>query len=277
MIGSIVIPAHDEASVIRRTLAPLAELAASGSIDVVVAANGCSDATAALAREVSGVRVLELTEPSKVMALNAADAATDRFPRIYLDADISASQASIVAVMMALSGGRALAARPPFIYDTTGAAAVVRCYYRARMRLPSNRRSLWGAGCYGMSQAGRAGFGAFPGLVADDYFVDTLFEAHEKQVVDTIPPVVRVPRTSADLRRVLRRTYSGNAELVRHLRAESGESPPRSGNGQALLRSAASLPDLRDAALYAAFSVVGRAQLPGRATSRQRDESSRRS
>lgn len=275
MRGSVVIPAHNEGAVIERTLASLAPLAASGEVEVVVAANGCSDDTVARARRVPGVRVLDLPEPSKVAALNAADAATDLFPRIYLDADILAPTASVVAVLEALRTGTALAARPPFVYDLTGARALVRAYYRARLRLPANSAALWGAGCYAMSRLGRGRFGEFPGLVADDYYVDTLFAPHEKRVVDAAPVVVRVPRTPHALGRVLRRTYGGNTELHHHLRSGSGEAPAGSGNAKALLGTVRSPASLGDATVYATFSVVGRSRFPGQATAWLRDESSR--
>ncbi len=275
MRGSIVIPAHDEATVIQRTLEPLAALAASGEVEVVVAANGCSDDTVRRARQVPGVRVLDLAEPSKVAALNAADAATDRFPRIYLDADIVAPARSVVAVLAVLATGEVLAARPPFVYDVTGSGPLVRAYYRTRLRLPGNSAALWGAGCYAMSRTGRDRFGDFPGLVADDYFVDTLFEAHEKRVVDTAPVVVRVPRNSRALRRVLRRTYGGNAQLHQHVRAASGQVPAGSGNTGALLRSVRSPVSLGDATVYAAFSLAGRSPSLGRGSTWQRDDSSR--
>jgi glycosyltransferase involved in cell wall biosynthesis len=275
MGGSIVIPAHNEASVIERTLAPLAALAATGEVDVVVAANGCTDDTVARARRVPGVRVLDLPEPSKVAALNAADAATDRFPRIYLDADIVAPPESVRAVLEVLATGPALAARPPFVYDLTDARASVRAYYRARLRLPANSAALWGAGCYAMSREGRGRFGDFPELVADDYFVDTLFEPHEKRVVDAPPVVVRVPRTPRALGRVLRRTYGGNVELHRHVRAHAGPSPVGSGNARALLGSVRSPVSLGDATVYATFSLVGRSRVPGHVGAWQRDDSSR--
>ena len=132
-----------------------------------------------------------------------------------------------MAVLDALAAGPELAARPPFVYDVDGARSLVRAYYRARLRLPANTTALWGAGCYAMSRAGRSRFGHFPGLVADDYFVDTLFDPHEKRVVDVEPVVVRSPRTSRALGRVLRRTYGGNAELP-PLRARRGPTGPRS-------------------------------------------------
>ena len=44
--------------------------------------------TAAIAAGRPGVRVLDLAEPGKAKALNAADQVAIGFPRIYLDADI---------------------------------------------------------------------------------------------------------------------------------------------------------------------------------------------
>lgn len=275
MKGAVVIPAHNEGAVIQRTLTPLAALAAGEEIDVVVAANGCTDDTVARARQVPGVRVLDLAEPSKVGALNAADSATDRFPRIYLDADIVASPGAVAAVLEALTKGPELAARPPFVYDLAGARPLVRAYYRARLRLPANTSALWGAGCYAMSRSGRARFGQFPGLVADDYFVDTLFAPHEKRVVDAEPVVVRVPRTSQALGRVLRRTYGGNAELHALARAAGREAPASSGNSRALMRSVRSPATLYDATVYAGFSLAGRSSVTGRTSPWHRDDSSR--
>ena len=276
MKGSIIIPAHDEASVILRTLAPLAELASCDSIDVVVAANGCRDRTAELARAVPGVLVLDLPEASKVAALNAADAATDRFPRVYLDADVVAPAESVVAVLSTLERGAALAARPPFVYDTSGTSSLVRAYYRARTRLPANNRALWGAGFYALSDKGRARFDRFPALISDDYFVDTLFDESEKRIVATAPVVVRAPRTAGALHRVLRRTYAGNAQLEQHVRATRAEALPGSGNVRELVRSSGtSFAALRDAAVYAAFAVAGRWIPTSRRSAWQRDDSTR--
>lgn len=270
-MGSVVIPAHNEAAVIRRTLEPLGGLAASGRIDLVVAANGCDDATVAVAREVGAARVLEIEGASKVAALNAADAATDRFPRMYLDADIEIRPESVVDVLRALEEGPEIAARPPFVYDTVGASWPVRAYFRARVRLPSNSRALWGAGCYALSRAARDRFGAFPALIADDLFVDSLFGASEKRVVLTTPVVVRAPRTSAALRAVLRRTYSGNAEFDRQ---PVGRAQPTS-NAVDLVRSARSPAALVDACVYAGFVVLARLQARRPASGWGRDHSTR--
>ena len=58
--GAVIIPAHNEASVIGRALFPLAPLAAGDHVQVIVACNGCTDNTAELARRFQGVTVLDL-------------------------------------------------------------------------------------------------------------------------------------------------------------------------------------------------------------------------
>lgn len=274
-MGSVVVPAHDEASVIRRTLQPLVSLTASNRIDLVVAANGCKDATAEVARAIDGVRVLELPTASKVDALNAADSATHSFPRMYLDADIEIQPDAVIAVLNALEVGPEPAARPPFVYDTTGASWLVRAYFRARMRLPSNTRALWGAGCYALSRAGRDRFGAFPDLIADDLFVDSLFGDHEKRVVATSPVVVRAPRTAAALRAVLRRTYAGNAQLERRLRGAASARASTTSNARDLVASVRSPATFADACVYLVLVLLARVDARRPSSVWGRDHSSR--
>jgi glycosyltransferase involved in cell wall biosynthesis len=208
----VVIPAHDEAAVIGRCLDALFTGFLEGELDVVVVCNGCADQTAAVARS-SGhpVRVLELESASKPAALRVGDAAASAFPRLYLDADVILPGSAARRVLHRLRAG-AVAARPPIRYDAEAASAPVRSYYRARSRVPAVLGSLWGAGVYGLSSAGRRRFGAFPDLVADDLWVDGHFDSAEVEIVDCTPVVVAAPRRSRDLVRVLRRVYVGKAE-----------------------------------------------------------------
>ena len=210
--GSVVIPAHDEAAVIERCLHALFAGFAPGELDVVVVCNGCADDTAARAGS-SGhpVRVVERETASKPAALRVGDAAAAVFPRLYLDADVVLPGAAARIVLERLRAG-AVAARPPIRYDSSGSSAPVRSYYRTRSQVPAVLGSLWGAGVYGLSAAGRQRFAAFPDLVADDLWVDRHFDRSEVEIVDCAPVVVRVPRRSRDLVRILRRTYVGKAE-----------------------------------------------------------------
>ncbi|MCX6502428.1 MAG: glycosyltransferase family 2 protein [Microbacterium sp.] len=97
--ASVVIPAHDEAGVISRTLEPLAELAAAGRLEVVVVCNGCHDDTAARARSYAGVQVIETDAASKTTALNLGDECATVWPRFYLDADIVVPPHALVPVI----------------------------------------------------------------------------------------------------------------------------------------------------------------------------------
>ena len=210
--GSVIIPAHNEASVIARTLAPLAPLAAAGELEVIVACNGCTDDTAAIARGFEGVTVLEIPQASKTAALNAGDAAASRWPRLYVDADVQISPGTVGEVLSALASGQVLAARPAVRFDLRGAHPLIHSYYRARVQLPVARSGLWGGGVYGLSEEGRKRFQQFPDLIADDLFVDELFRPDEKAVLDVAPAVICPPRTPRDQVAVLHRVYRGNAQ-----------------------------------------------------------------
>ena len=86
---SIVVPAHNESSVIARTLRNMTDGAAPGELEIIVVCNGCTDNTAALARNFApAVQVIETDMASKARALNLGDRAASSFPRIYVDADI---------------------------------------------------------------------------------------------------------------------------------------------------------------------------------------------
>src|SRR5688500_5793780 len=93
---SLVIPAHNEAAAIQRTLAEFVQLAQGGELEVIVVSNGCTDDTATRARAVGAwVRVLETPVGSKSLALNLGDHAATAFPRFYVDADVRISAESL--------------------------------------------------------------------------------------------------------------------------------------------------------------------------------------
>ena len=213
VLGSVVIPAHNEAAVIARCLDALLDGFEPGELEVAVACNGCTDGTADIARSLGyKIDVLEIETASKPAALRVADEALTVFPRIYLDADIVLTSTAARKVLDCLRAEVAPVARPPISYDTQRSSLPVRSYCRARSLVPAVMHSVWGAGVYGLSVAGRARFGAFPDLIADDLFVDQHFRPDEIKVVDATPVVVRAPVRTRDLIRILRRAYHGNAE-----------------------------------------------------------------
>ena len=62
MITSILIPAHQEETTIGRCLSSLLMQAEPAEFHVIVAANGCTDNTAEVARTFPGVEVIELAD-----------------------------------------------------------------------------------------------------------------------------------------------------------------------------------------------------------------------
>jgi glycosyltransferase involved in cell wall biosynthesis len=278
-MGSVVIPAHNEATVIQRCLDALFTGLGQRELDVVVVCNGCTDDTAECARS-SGhpVRVLELEQGSKVAALRAGDGAAVGFPRLYLDADVVLPGSAADWLLERLRSG-AVAARPPIEYDTDRSSVLVRRYYSARARLPAVHGALWGAGIYGLSEAGRDRFESFPDVVGDDLWVDRHFGREEVEVVDCAPVRVAAPRRTRDLLRVLRRTYRGKGEEIpAYLPAgQVRKTAPSTVRdlGRLVARGPASA---LDAATYAAFAVLGRLALaitPTNGVRWERDDSSR--
>lgn len=208
---SVVVPAHDEARTLGATLSSLRAAAGTEVPEVVVVANGCTDATADVARA-AGVRVVELAEPSKAAALSAGDVAAGTFPRVYLDADIRLAPGTLDALAATLRRDGVLVASPRVVFDTSRSSWPVRAFYAAYRELPYVRDGLVGLGVYGMSQAGRARFGDFPRITSDDLFVQRLFSPSERAVSDG-EFVVAAPRDLRNLLKVRTRTARGNAEL----------------------------------------------------------------
>ena len=273
--GSVILAAFNEEAVIGRTLTALGDLSAAG-VTVIVACNGCTDDTARIARRFAGVTVVELDRASKTLALRAGDLLAGPGPRIYLDADVVMSARAVLDTLAVLRSGGALAARPPVRFDSSGAGWPMRRWYAVRAELPSIAGKLWGAGVYALSEAGRARFGVFPELVSDDAFIDALFDDGETAIVPTDPVRVRTPRTTADLMKIMRRSYRTQSEVA----AASG--PTTLSNAQrdqvhdlvALLRRRPAA--LFDVVLY--VLIVARARFAakrGRYTTWERDDSSR--
>lgn len=108
---AILVPAHNEAAGIRGTLDNLLSIAqADGNTEVVVVADNCSDATAAIART-AGARVLERCDPirrGKGYALDHAFTALaqeDHVGYIVIDADSIALPGLLAGLRRHFAGG----------------------------------------------------------------------------------------------------------------------------------------------------------------------------
>lgn len=210
-VVGVVIPAHDEAAVIGANLRLLTAGVEPGRLDVVVVCNGCHDDTAAAARSVAGVRVLEIPEASKSAAVAIGNQATSVFPRVHLDADCAISGQDVLRLAAALGTG-VLAASPARRLELGRSSWFVRSYYRVWEQLPQVRAGIFGRGVFALSAAGQARVDALPQVMSDDLAVSDAFGDDERRIVPEAVVTVRAPRTARDLIRRRVRAATGNRQ-----------------------------------------------------------------
>lgn len=213
---SVIIPAHDEAAVIGRSLRAILNGVRHDELEIIVVCNGCSDNTAAVARSIAGpITVLETPVASKTHALNLAERVARGFPRFYVDADICLDGNDLFRLAKRLQQGDILAVAPRFRMNLAGCSWGVRSFYAVNDRLPSSSEGIGGSGVYGMSEAGRSRFGLFPDVIADDAFVRIQFSPQERQSLAGCFSTVFAPRRLAGLIRIKTRSHLGSLELRR--------------------------------------------------------------
>ena len=211
---SLIIPAHNEEKVIAATLGELIGGATSGEIEVIVVCNGCTDKTAEIVASYgAAIKCIETTVPSKANALNLGDAAANGSPRIYQDADVVLSLDAIRQLAQVLQSGRFLAVAPRMRMEFGEASWTVRAYYAVWQQLPYVKEGMIGTGVFALSEEGRARFGAFPQVIADDGYVRALFKTHERTTVDSSHSLVRAPVDLNGLLKIKTRSRLGGYEL----------------------------------------------------------------
>lgn len=212
-MASIIIPAHNEETVLDSTLISLLHQS-SETDEIFVIANACSDKTAQVAIRFSPrVRVVESQIPSKTNALNIGDSLATQYPRVYLDADIVLTPNTLASIKNALQNGDVLAASPSVKMDFSLSNWFVKAYYDIWLNMPFSLAGMMGSGVYALSEKGRARFDTFPDLISDDGFVRSQFKEHErKRVLDGFS-IVQAPATMSDLMKIKIRSRMGQIQL----------------------------------------------------------------
>ncbi len=283
-LASVVIPAHNEASVIERCLTTMLANALPGEFDVVVVVNGSTDATAEVARRAAPDAIVEqIPEASKIAALRSGDKIAKTFPRVYVDADVEMDTASLRTLVAALDVPDARAASARMVVDTSASNRWSRAYFRVWEMTDYRRNAMIGSGVYSVNSEGHRRIADWPMLIADDLFVQESFALGERVVVDAEFSVL-APRTLRDQVRRMTRWRQGNNEFGVFRAANAGrfpEGPRDSGSSvRALVRRVARTPTRwADFAVYvgvylAAGIAARKDGRSGRGTWR-RDESTR--
>ncbi|MBV5329110.1 MAG: glycosyltransferase family 2 protein [Chlorobium sp.] len=211
---SIIIPAHNEETVIAAALKELIAGAASGVCEIIVVCNGCTDKTAEVVASFGdAITCIETPVPSKSNALNLGDSKAKGFPRIYQDADVVLSIETIMQIAQVLRTGKFHAAAPVMRMDFRKASWLVRSYYEVWQQLPYVKEGMIGTGVYALSEEGRKRFDWFPEIIADDGYVRALFKSDERFSVNSCCSLVRAPADLESLLKIKTRSRLGRYEL----------------------------------------------------------------
>jgi glycosyltransferase involved in cell wall biosynthesis len=189
MSVAVIIPAHNEQVALPRCLAALAAQDYRGPVEVVIAANGCTDDTARVANDARSclpprwrLSVLQLPVAAKWDALNAADAMTSADVRVFLDADIILSSCAISDLVDTLASPEPRLAQPKIIVGEPDGTRFVHSFTRFWSSLPYVQDQVLGVGCYAVNRPGRRLWGTFPPWGADDTYVRLRF-ADDRKIV----------------------------------------------------------------------------------------------
>ncbi len=219
---SVIIAARNEERYIAACLnALLAQDPLVDQVEVIVAANACTDQTVAVAKSFNtafatrgwGLIVLDLAEGGKLGALNAAEARARGMGLVYLDADVRCEPALLRQLALALA-----VPEPRYATGTLAVAParawITRAYANVWTELPFVKDGAVGAGLFAVNRPGRARWGQFPDIISDDTFVRLQFTRNERVEV---PALYHWPMVEGfrNLVRVRRRQDAGVAEIHR--------------------------------------------------------------
>jgi len=257
---SVIIPAHNESTVIGQTLCSLLADAEPGEFEIIVACNGCDDDTAGVVRlNCDHALVIEISEASKTAALNAGiqHASHDRV--ILLDADINLATASArkLAHSTAITGTDAAIGR--MIVDLESASRTVRSFYRVWLEHPYLSKGKFAA-AIALSREALERVHPLPQVIADDTYLKRSIPQNRITTVGDVHFIAKAPRTTKSLISVRSRVHRGNRQLSRL----SAASPQATSDSLGLLQAIIKTPALWlhfPAYIYVELSSRARAML----------------
>lgn len=185
---SVIIPAHNEEKVIAACLSALFASKGLGTKEVIVVANGCTDATANAARALSGdatsagwqMTVLDLEQGGKPGALRAGDDIATGEILAYLDADVTVSTDVLSQLLDVLADdGPRYGSGTPVVAPAR--TFFTRAYARFWVTLPFVTEDVPGFGLFAMNRVGRNRMGPWPDVISDDTLARLSFAPHERR------------------------------------------------------------------------------------------------
>jgi cellulose synthase/poly-beta-1,6-N-acetylglucosamine synthase-like glycosyltransferase len=219
---TIIVPSNNEETCIQKCLNALVEqrdLPTDHGMQVIVAANGCQDRTVPLAQEIAprlraagyDVLVLDMPVGHKISALNEAETQATHACRAFVDADVVLGSHLLNQLTQLLAQESAVYASGT-VHIPRPKNLASRAYAKVWTKLSFVREGVPGIGLYAINAAGRARWGAFPDIIADDRFVRLQFAPHERQKTQATY-AWPLPEGYKNLVHVRHRWSKGNIEL----------------------------------------------------------------
>lgn len=186
---SVIIAARNEENYIQPCLKSLLaqEGLKPGELEVIVAANACTDATVKAASDLTAafaargwaLAVMYLAEGGKLGAVAAAEQAATGRCLAYLDADVICDPLLLGQIAEVLAAPQPLYATGRLVVASSP-NRVTRAYARIWQRLPFVEQGAVGAGFFAMNRAGRGRWGDWPRIISDDTFARLNFAPKER-------------------------------------------------------------------------------------------------
>ena len=243
---SVIIAARNEENYIQPCLKALLEQQGlkPGDLQVIVAANACTDATVSVARDLTSsftsrgwtLDVMSLADGGKLGAVAAAEQAATGRCLVYLDADVICDPRLLDQIADALDVPQPLYATGRLVV-VPSPNMLTRAYARIWQQLPFVKQGAVGAGFFAMNRAGRGRWGDWPRIISDDTFARLNFVPDERIEV-AAPYHWPMVEGFRNLVRVRRRQDAGVVELRNlypHLFENDSKAPVTKGLALRLL------------------------------------------
>lgn len=270
---SVIVPVYNEARRLPETLPVLLD-GLDHAAELIIICNGCTDGSADVARRLAGSRALVIDHPQagKALAIREAERHVSAFPRFYVDADVGLAgrDLGLMAIHMAEAGLELISPRTE--QDLLGSSWAARRVSQIWLALPHGAGAAFHC-VLGLSAAGRARWGLFPDILADDSFIESQIPAALKAIDHTVALQSRPPRTLWSHIRVRARWERG----IRELGAMGIVVPRVAGQRRALIAMAIDRGHMLSVALYLLVRIAGDAlaHLPERKREWFQDRTSR--
>jgi glycosyltransferase involved in cell wall biosynthesis len=216
-MATVIVPAHNEASVIEDCLNSI--INQSGIDNIIVACNGCTDNTVEIVTtKFPSVTCLDIEKPSKTNALNVAEekakALGISYPVFYIDADTQLSENAIQHISQVMDTGDVLLSAPTPIINTDKSSFLVKTYYKVWTNLPYIKEGVIATCSFIVSEEGRQRFDKFADVIGDDGYIRCHFKNKEIANIKGAEIYITAPKDIFSLIKIKTRARLGNMELI---------------------------------------------------------------